>query len=314
MRVLFVGASSFGLRCLEGAGEIPEISVVGIITSPRTFSISYSKSPVTNVLHTDFNAWAASRSLPCFEIQQGMNDPLLLEWVKSQRPQLFIVVGWYHMLPRSLREIAPAIGLHASLLPDYSGGAPLVWAMINGETETGISLFQLADGVDAGAVYAQAKEAIRPDDTIASLYARIEEGGLQLLRSQLPKIARGEAEPWAQDESKRRVFPQRSPTDGKIAWDHDCGYVDRFIRAQTHPYPGAFTSLDGERFTIWAASPDEYSLAGEPGTVVRSGETYRVCCAKGSIALDAVQYRDQEIAGAELCDLLGDGGQVLGLT
>lgn len=312
MRVVFVGASEFGLRCLGEIGGLPGISVAGVVTNPKTFPISYSKAPVTNVLHADFVAWANSRNLPCFEMLHGMSDPFLLEWVRALTPQLFIVVGWYHLLPRSLREIAPAVGLHASLLPDYSGGAPLVWAMINGETETGISLFQLADGVDSGPVYGQVREEIRAGDTIATLYARIEQRGLELLRTHLPRIARGEAVPWLQDESRRRVFPQRSPLDGRIAWDRDAGFIVRFIRAQTRPYPGAFTTLAGDPLTIWAASPRLDSENYDPGTVVRDGDSFRICCGSGSIVLAEVSYRGRDIVGYDLACLLGDGGQVLG--
>lgn len=312
MRVLFVGASAFGLKCLKEIIRLPEISIVGVITSPKTFSISYSKTPVTNVLHVDFVEWSTAHQLPCFEIEKGMNDPLLGEWVTALKPQLIVVVGWYHMLPRSLREIAPAVGLHASLLPDYSGGAPLVWAIINGETETGISLFELSDGVDAGPVYGQERVLIVPNDTIATLYEKIESCGLDLLRTQLPRIARREVVPWIQDESRRRVFPQRCPSDGLIVWSREANYLGRFIRAQTRPYPGAFTMLDCERLTIWAATPSAQSESNDPGRIVRDGDSFRVCCGGGSIVLEAVQYRNQDIVGNDLAALLGGGGQVLG--
>ncbi len=312
MRVLFVGASAFGLKCLEEVSRLSEVSVVGVLTAPKAFSISYSKTPVTNVLHVDFATWSAAHRLPCFEMQHGMNYPPLLDWVTALKPQLVVVVGWYHLVPKAIREISPAIGLHASLLPDYSGGAPLVWAMINGEAETGISLFQLADGVDSGPVFGQESVLILPEDTIATLYSRIEECGLALLRSHLPRIARGEAVPWVQDESKRRVFPQRSPSDGRIVWERGADYVDRFIRAQTRPYPGAFTTLGCDRLTIWAASRSEEPGRCTPGAVIRDGDSYRVGCGDGSIILEAVQYRDQDIAGNELTGLLGYGGQVLG--
>ena len=312
MRVAFIGASSFGLRCLEEVTRLPGISVVGVVTNPKTFGISYSEKPVTNVLHADFVAWAAIRSLPCFAMQQTMNDKALLEWLRVIEPQLFVVVGWYHMLPRTIREIAPAVGLHASLLPDYSGGAPLVWAMINGEKETGISLFQLADGVDSGPIYGQAREEIRPDDTIATLYSRIELRGLELLQNHLPKIADGTVIPWVQDESKRRVFAQRSPADGRICWQWDAEYIDRFIRAQTRPYPGAFTMLGGRKLTIWAASLRNHSVGEEPGFVARDGSCYSVCCGTGAIHLTALQCGDTVYVGEEMIDLLGSGGQWLG--
>lgn len=313
MRVIFVGASSFGLRCLEVINGLPGVDVVGVITNPKTFNISYGgDKPVTNVLHADFVAWASDHSLPCIEMTGSMKDERLHAWVRALTPQLFVVAGWYHMVPKSLREIAPAIGLHASLLPDYSGGAPLVWAMINGETRTGITLFKMDDGVDSGPIIGQAEVRILPVDTISTLYERIEQHGLRLLRDALPKLADGTAEFVLQDESKRRIFPQRSPKDGRIDWTQDAVSIDRFIRAQTRPYPGAYTTLDGESLTIWSASRSVESLGLPPGTVLCDGAVYQVSCGSGSIVLGSLQYRNQDIAGAQLADLFGPGGQKLG--
>ena len=84
-----------------------------------------------------------------------MNESLLIEKVNAWKPDLFIVVGWYHILPKSWRNLAPAYGMHASLLPNYSGGAQLFWAMINGEKKTGITLFKMDDGIDSGPIVGQ---------------------------------------------------------------------------------------------------------------------------------------------------------------
>jgi methionyl-tRNA formyltransferase len=250
MRVVFVGASSFGLRCLKSIIDLADISVVGIVTNPKTFKISYSSNGVQNVLHADFGTWAAEKNVPQYLMTKTMKEPALKAWLASRRPDLMVVVGWYHMIPGFLRDIAPAIGLHASLLPDYSGGAPLVWAMINGERETGITLFQMSDGVDNGPIYGQAVTEVSPQDTIATLYARIEDLGISLLREYLPKIARGEAVPVAQNEQKRRVFPQRCPEEGLIDWRQSASKLYDFVRAQTKPYPGAFSFIQGKKVTI----------------------------------------------------------------
>ncbi|MBI4375242.1 MAG: methionyl-tRNA formyltransferase [Elusimicrobia bacterium] len=182
-----------------------------------------------------------------------MKDPDLMDRVRSWAPDMFLVAGWYHMVPRPWREMAPAYGLHSSLLPDYSGGAPLVWAMINGETKTGITLFQLADGVDSGPVVGQLAADILPEDTIATLYQRIESLGIELLVKQLPRLANGSAQLTPQDESRRRLFPQRGPEDGIIDWSRPACQIYNFIRAQTKPYPGAFTFHQADKVTIWSS-------------------------------------------------------------
>jgi methionyl-tRNA formyltransferase len=136
-KVVFIGASKLGLRCLQVLKSLPCVEVVGVITIHKTFSISYAPRGVTNCLHADIAAFAASCNIPLYTMRDKMNEPGLIECVEKWSPDLFLVAGWYHMVTKQLRAIAPALGLHASLLPDYSGGAPLVWAMINGESKGG---------------------------------------------------------------------------------------------------------------------------------------------------------------------------------
>lgn len=313
MNLVFVGASKFGLRCLELVSSLDDVTVKGVLTAPEKFSISYRPEGVTNVLYADVASFARSRKIPCKMLSNGMNDPALLAEVDKWQPEAFLVVGWYHMIPSRWRERAPAYGLHASLLPDYSGGAPLVWAIINGENKTGITLFQMDEGVDSGPIVAQAEETIRGDDTIASLYARIEERGLELLKQFLPVIAKKAAVLSPQDETERRIFPQRSPADGCIDWGQDAQYIERFIRAQTRPYPGAFTTLNGRQLTIWAASHvrRDHRLAGL-GHVSFDDGCYFVQCSLGAILLEEVAYEGRSYGRDEIQVLLGAGGQSFG--
>lgn len=170
-----------------------------------------------------------------------MTDPDMIEHVKAWAPDFILMVGWYHMIPKAIRAIAPAAGLHASLLPDYSGGAPLVWAIINGEKKTGISFFVMEDGVDSEAIIGQAEEPIPFDDTFATLYGRIEEASLKLVEIHLlPKIANGTATYTVQDESQRRLVPQRSPEDGRIDWYQEAHSLYHFVRAQTESLSRCF--------------------------------------------------------------------------
>lgn len=316
MKLVFIGASRFGLRCLEICLDLPGLQVVGIVSAPQKFPISYRPSGVVNVLHADVAELANARSIPLLMVENGMNAPSIFEQVASWQPDLFVVAGWYHMIPRRWRELAPAFGLHASLLPDYSGGAPLVWAMINGEVETGITMFQMDDGVDSGPIAGQKSETILPTDTIATLYARIEERGLELLRETLPRYMRGTLELVEQDESRRRTLPQRSPEDGLIHWGWDCARIDRFIRAQTRPYPGAFSMLDGEPIHFWQAQIDlRPNTSIEPGLVARTPEgRYAVGCGGGAIIIGEVSHAHKDYTTEQLPELFGAGGQRLGTS
>lgn len=307
MNLVFVGASNFGLRCLKVCLEISGLNVTGVVTAPEIFEISYRPEGVTNVLHADFTSVVKTHQIPVQTLKRSMNDATLFESVKSWSPDAFLVAGWYHIIPKSWRELAPAYGLHASLLPDYSGGAPLVWAIINGEEKTGITLFQMDDGVDSGPIAGQKKVSIYSDDTIATLYSRIEQRGLELLGETLPQLAKGRLKLRSQDESKRRLMPQRGPEDGLIDWKKEATYIERFIRAQTRPYPGAFTTIDGMPLHIWQANIIETD--GEAGTIDSlNNDMYIVYCGKGAIQLKEISYESETYKQSQLVRLLGGGG------
>ena len=229
MRVTFIGSSRFGLRCLERVGHLSGIEIVGIITNEQRFTISYAPAGVNNVLHGDFKGYAKTNNIPCYTMHSKMTESDLMTHLKIWKPELLLVAGWYHILPRSIRKLAPAVGLHASLLPDYSGGAPLVWAMINGEKRTGVTLFRFDDGADSGPIIGQASIDILLEDTIATLYKKIEALGIGLLEKNMPGIIEGSAVSIPQDESKRRVFPQRKPEDGRIDWNWTSQKVHDFV-------------------------------------------------------------------------------------
>lgn len=307
MRVIFIGASSFGLSCLSTIIALPSISVVGVLTGPGIFNISYSSKPVQNILHVDFTRWCSDRALPCYEMLTSMHDEALLDQMRVLEPEAFVVAGWYHMIPKSWRDLAPAYGLHASLLPDYSGGAPLVWAMINGESTAGITLFQMDEGVDSGPIVAQSEEPIHDRDTIATLYERIEVKGRALLAEFLPKLAAGDAVCRPQSSKNRRVMPQRSPEDGRIDWTQDSRFIDRFIRAQTRPYPGAFSTLVDKRVTIWAArSIKAEHLHLPPGSICALAEGRAVACGKGALILLEVEVDGRVFTTDNLSVALGE--------
>lgn len=312
MDIVFIGSSRFGLKCLEVLEQIQEIQVVGVVTAPEVLSISYQPNGMKNVLHADFVSYCKMKGLPTLVIDKGMRSPVMYSAVREWRPKAFLVVGWYHMLPKEWLTLAPAYGLHASLLPDYSGGAPLVWAMINGENKTGITLYQMDAGIDSGPIVGQIEESINEDDTIVTLYNRIEHCGMNLLIQFLPQLASGCANLLEQDHSRRRIFPQRNSEDGQIDWQKDAITIDRFIRAQTRPYPGAFTTLNGERLIIWAVSRNVETLNFLPGTVIRRDNNYMITCGIGSLVIKTVHYCGKDIENEQLIDLFLKGDQLLG--
>ncbi len=298
-RVVFIGASSFGLKSLVTASQIENCEIVGALTVPQTFSISYRPEGVENVLYADVNAFCKEHGIPCFVMKGGMNDPVLFEEIRSLQPDFFLVVGWYHLVPCLWRNLAPAYGLHASLLPDYSGGAPLVWAIINGERHTGITFFQFDDGIDSGPIVAQEATPIFDEDDIASVYKRIEQIGLDLLQVNLPRIIDGSVEFVSQNEELRRIFPQRSPEDGKIDWRWGNTKIYNFIRAQTKPYPGAFTFWKGKKVSIWKSQVvhDVQCQASQPGQICNIAGSLFVFAGTGFLEILSLSYEGEMMSG-----------------
>jgi len=252
-KIVFIGASGFGFNCLKVVSGIPGVQISGVISNRESFSISYNKKGVQNVLYVDFETYCTEQSIPFYRMNDSMQEKELSEFLEKYDPDLVIVVGWYHIIPKTLLKKYKFSGLHASLLPDYSGGAPLVWAIINGEKKTGLTFFMFDEGVDTGDIIGQETVEITEDDTIKTLYEKIEKAGFGLLKKFVPKLVNGTVHFIKQDHSNRRVFPQRSPEDGLIDWTWDSKRIKNFIRAQTKPYPGAFTIINGKKIIIWDA-------------------------------------------------------------
>ena len=260
MRVAVLSSTAFGHRCIEeGILYAEGVRLAGILTTPQEIEISYSESPVRISSHVTFDDLAQRAECEVGVLSGKVSSASYARFLQRWKPDLLCALGWYYMVPRQVRDMAPlgCVGIHASLLPKYRGGAPLVWAMIRGEKETGVSLFFLEEGVDTGDLLGQMRIPIARDDTIATVYERATEAAVELLRTVLPRVADGTAARTAQDESHATHVPQRSPEDGLIDWSQDAETIRDFIRAQTKPYPGAFTIIEGRKIRIWDADIEE---------------------------------------------------------
>lgn len=253
MKLVFFGSSELGHQCCRMIIENRLADVVGIVTQPRSFNTSYADTKVTNVLYRNFHSLGEEFDIPVIEVIETISKHK--GQLAAMNPDFLLVIGWYFLIPQSIRNLAPlgCSGIHASLLPKYRGGSPLVWAIINGEQQTGISLFYFDDGVDSGDIIAQESFAIGEQETIRDVLVKAENASINVLKQYLPEIARGKAPRIKQKHDEAIYVPQRCPEDGKIDWRWDTGQIRNFIRAQTKPYPGAFTLLDGKKVIIWDA-------------------------------------------------------------
>lgn len=261
MRVVFFGATKFSeeilMHLLRNA-----VSVEAIFTIPEEFGISYSQTKVRNYNYADLPLIARSNNIPCYFVDsagEGRKTSDYMQVIADLKPDVILVTGWYYMVTKSIRDLATygAWGIHASMLPDYAGGAPLVWAIINGEKETGVTLFRLDDGVDDGDIIAQERIEIGPEDSIREVYNRVTEASKDMLLNVLTR-PHAEIEFKAQDKTKIKVFPQRRPDDGELDLSKPAKQLYDFIRAQSAPYPGAFfRTVDGKKLIIEKARIEE---------------------------------------------------------
>ena len=266
MRIVLLGSTDLTLAVGECLSEIG-VAPAAVVHVPGTFAISYRRSGVRNTRYADLDAWA--RAVGTESIPYSGPEDLARQ---AGAFDIGLAVGWYHMIPRLVRDALPrgVLGIHASLLPALRGGAPLPWAILAGLRETGVTLFQMEDGVDDGDIWGQVAFPIGPRSTIADLVGAAEDGALDLVRDLLPRIATGDARPRAQAGEASWCL-QRFPEDGAIDWRAPCEDVDRLVRAVTRPYPGAFAELEGERIFIWAARPlrESVRVLGRAGQICR---------------------------------------------
>ena len=253
MRIVFLGATKFSEEMLKVILENKH-SVEAVFSIPKTFEIrkrgNIEAEKYVNSNFSDLKAMALSRGIPCYDVAgNGQNLAQHFDMIAELNPDVILVLGWYYIVPKKIRDLAKkgTFGIHASLLPDYAGGSPLVWAIINGEEKTGITMFKIEEGIDDGDILAQKEIRIDFDDTIESLYTKVTVESKEMLIRELQRLANDTAVFKKQIKDKIKPFPIRTPDDGLIDWAKTNLKIYNFVRAQTKPYPCAFSFFDSKK-------------------------------------------------------------------
>jgi methionyl-tRNA formyltransferase len=229
----------------------------------------------------------------------GINEPEAMQILSALAPDVIFVIGWHQIVRPPVMALARLglIGAHASLLPHNRGSAPVNWAIMRGERETGNTLMWLAEGVDEGDIIAQRAFSITPYDTCATLYAQVAATNREMLFEVLPQLLAGERPGRPQARADEPVLRRRRPADGRVTWDCPARMVYDFVRALARPYPGAFSVLDGKQWRIWeAALPPDRGPVGAPGEIIgpvhspaQSACGQLVACGSGAVILLEVE-------------------------
>ena len=267
MRVVFMGTPEFAVPSLEALLRSEE-TVVGVVTQPdrpkgrgQTLAIS----PVKQV--------SQRAGIPILQPTK-MKDPAFLEALRTWRADLIAVAAFGRILPPAILTMPPrgCINVHASLLPKYRGAGPIQWALLNGESETGITTMQMDEGMDTGDILLQARFLIEPADTAGSLSTKLAEVGAGLLLETISRLKESTLTPRPQDHTQATVAPLLKKEDGAISWHSSAAELANKVRGLS-PWPGAYTYLKDSRWIIWQASalPErsgQPSLAAAPGSIV----------------------------------------------
>jgi methionyl-tRNA formyltransferase len=280
VRTVWVSFDVIGRRCLEAAREVGA-DVGAIVTLPGPIDPNRSGQ----VAFDDLDA-------PVIEAVD-VNSADTVAAVRDAAPDAIFVVGWSQLVRGELIELAPkgVYGMHPTLLPRHRGRAPIPWAILSGLAKTGVTLFEIVDPTaDSGPIVGRLEVDVAHDETATTLYDKLLDAHVELIREHVPRIADGTAERLPQDAKRASVWPKRTPADGIIDWETRAPYLDDWVRAQTRPYPGAFTYLGDEKVVVWRARSVELAGRGPAGTVVElRPEGPVVACGEGALLLEEIE-------------------------
>ncbi|MBI2891913.1 MAG: methionyl-tRNA formyltransferase [Deltaproteobacteria bacterium] len=288
LRVVFFGTPEIAVPTLARLVEIADVkAVVAQPDRPKGRGQKLA-APPTKVL-------ASLTGIPVLQPLK-MKDPELWARLAAFDADLFVVVAYGRILPPQILSI-PGLGcvnVHASLLPRYRGAAPIQWAILRGEKETGVTLMLMDEGLDTGPMLARRSTPIGPDETSGELGVRLGLLGAQLVADSLPDIEHGRARPEPQDSSLATMAPLLEKAQGRIRFEDTAQRIHDHVRA-LNPWPGAFTTLDDRTLKVHRTRPAPGTPADLPGRVVAAGgDGIWVACTDGAIVLREVQLEGKK--------------------
>ena len=247
MRVIFMGTPDFSVGTLEALVQAGH-EVALAVTQPDK-----PKGRGGKMQYTPVKEKALEYGIPVFQPAK-VREPACVEELAGYRADVIVVIAFGQILPRSILELTPygCINVHASLLPKYRGAAPIQWALIDGETVTGVTTMQMDEGLDTGDMLLEAEVPIGADETGGSLHDKLAAAGAKLCVETLKALEEGTVTPRKQGESPTKYARMLDKELGRIDWSRDAASIERLIRG-LNPWPSAYTLWEGKTMKIWAA-------------------------------------------------------------
>jgi methionyl-tRNA formyltransferase len=293
LKIVFMGTPEFAVPMLDVLVKSTH-QVIGVITA-----LDKPAGRGMQLVESDVKKYAVGHNLHILQPEKLKNPGFIAE-LKALNADLFVVVA-FRMLPEIVWSMPPlgTINLHASLLPQYRGAAPINWAMINGEKETGVTTFFIQQEIDTGKIIYQEKIAIRDDENVGELYHELMELGAKVLGKTADAIAAGDYPQIPQDHiTEIKHAPKIFKETCKIDWNKDVEYIYNFIRGLS-PYPGAYTIFDDKVLKIFKATRHKTSNHVYPsGTIATDGkDKFRFYAADGYIDIEECQIEGKKRIG-----------------
>jgi len=308
LRIVFFGTPEFAvpsLRALLASGD----EVGGVVCQPDRPAGRGQRLAVPPVKEV-----ALQSRVPLLQ-PETLRAPEFRDALRACAPDLIVVAAYGKILPKNILDLPPhgCINVHASLLPKYRGAAPVQWAILRGETVTGVTIMQMAERMDAGDILLQRETPIEEHETCGELQARLADLGARALTEVLAQLHAGTVIRRVQDESRVTLAPMIKKADGRIDWTQPAAALARMVRA-FNPWPSAFTTVGGKLLKLHRAHAVAAAPSAMPGTVTATGDGIAVSTGDGMLVLDVVQLEGRKrMAAAEFAR--GGGvkvGSVLG--
>jgi methionyl-tRNA formyltransferase len=297
MRTVWVSFDTMGRDCLIAAAD-SGAEIVGVVTLPGPIDPNRSGQ-------CSFDEVAVRLGASLHETSD-VNAAETLDFVQDREPEAIFIVGWSQLVRDDFIALAHGkfgvFGMHPTLLPRHRGRAPIPWAILSGLARTGVTLFEIFDATaDSGLIIGQCVVKIAPDETATTLFEKLSNAHVDLVREYIPKLRKGGAPRVMQDDGRASSWPKRVPTDGIIDWETRAPYLYDWVRAQTRPYPGAFTWFGDDKIVVWRARAVELHVEAPAGLIVSdSADGVIVACGEGGLVLEDVQTRVTLAVGMQL--------------
>ena len=293
MKIVFMGSPDFAAVILEKLFDAG-FDIAEVISNPDK-----SRGRKKELIPSETRAKAMELGIPT-RTTARIRNPEEIEHLRDIAPDMIIVAAFGQIIPSEILELPRfgCINVHASLLPAYRGAAPIQWAILNGDSEAGVTIMKMGEGLDTGDMISRKVIPISDSETAGSLFDKMAYEGAELLIKTIPEIENGTAVYTAQPEESTTSYAGMIKKEmGRIKWDDAAEKIERLVRGM-NPWPCAYTYLDGKMLKIWKSSVSNDSLDLKPGSVMADKDNIYVGTGEGTLKIEELQLEGKKRMGA----------------